>query len=234
MRHMAHHDSLTGLPNRRLFVEIAQIELAQARRSRKKTAILFLDIDRFKEINDVLGHEIGDTLLVEVSSRLKDQVRGSDMIARIGGDEFNIMLPELVHVEDSVIIARKIIASLREPYNISGHEFHATGSLGISIYPDDGDDLDTLLRYADIALYYAKDQGRNNYQFYDPAINVRSLEKIRLENNLQLTLDREELRVYYQPLVDLRTGSDRECGSPGAVEASRSRPARTQAVPCGG
>jgi diguanylate cyclase (GGDEF)-like protein len=207
MRHMAHHDSLTGLPNRRFFTGIAQVELAQAGRNRKKAAILFLDLDRFKEINDVMGHETGDALLKQVAERLKAQVRKSDTIARIGGDEFNVLLPDLGHVEDCVVTARKIIHSLQKPYTIEGNEFQSSASIGISVYPDDADELDTLLRYADIALYYAKEQGRNNFQFYNHAIHVRTIEQIQMEHSLQQSLERGELDVYYQPQVDRRTGT---------------------------
>ncbi len=205
IRHMAHHDPLTDLPNRRLFREIVAVELAQAVRNGKKLAILFLDLDRFKEINDTLGHEVGDELLKQVAVRLRSNVRRSDTLARIGGDEFNMILADVARAEDVAEIAAKIVQSFRRPFIMGPHEFLITTSIGISIYPDDGDDIDTLLRYADIAMYYAKEYGRNNYQFYNPTINIRSLERIRLESSLRRTVERSELIMHYQPLIDINS-----------------------------
>lgn len=207
IRHMAHHDPLTDLPNRRLFTDIAQVELAQAHRNRQKAAILFLDLDRFKEVNDTLGHEAGDELLKAVAARLRASVRKSDTISRIGGDEFNIILADIPHVEDISAIARKIMDSFRTVFIVAGHELYMTTSVGISIYPDDAEDMDTLLRYADIALYYAKDQGKNTFQFFNPAINIRSLERMRLEHSLRQTIERGGLMLYYQPQIDMKTGA---------------------------
>ena len=206
MRHMAHHDALTGLPNRRLFLEIVDIEIAQARRDHRALAILFLDLDRFKEINDTLGHEAGDELLAEVAKRLKVSLRESDNIARTGGDEFNIILTDFDHAEDVALIAGKIMRSFQSPFFIAGHYLHMTTSIGISIYPDDSENTDTLFRYADIAMYHAKDLGKNTYQFYNSDINVRSVEKIRMEGDLRQAIGRGELSVHYQPQIDLRTG----------------------------
>ena len=205
IRHMAHHDPLTDLPNGRLFREILAVELAQANRNEKKLAILFLDLDRFKEINDTLGHDVGDELLKQVGARLRSNVRRSDTLARIGGDEFNMILADVARAEDVADIASKIVQSFSRPFTLDSHEFLITTSIGISIYPDDGDDIDTLLRYADIAMYYAKEYGRNNYQFYNPSINVRSLERIRLESSLRRTVERSELIMHYQPLIDINS-----------------------------
>ncbi len=205
MRQMAHHDPLTGLPNRRLFMDIMKVELNQANRHRKKMAILFLDLDRFKEVNDTLGHEAGDLILKEAASRLGTAVRKSDTIARIGGDEFNVILADIVRPEDIADIARKIVEAFRKPYRIMGHDLHSTTSIGISVYPDDSEETDTLLKYADIAMYNAKENGRNKYQFYNVSINFRSLERMRLENMLHRSLELGEMQVFYQPLVNIRT-----------------------------
>ena len=206
IRHLAHHDTLTGLPNRRLFNEIAGVELAQAERNKKRFAVLFLDLDRFKEINDTLGHEAGDQLLKEVASRLKAVLRRSDSIGRIGGDEFNIILADLSRTDDVPDVARKLVEAVRKPILLAGHELRVTASIGISIYPDDGTDLDTLLRYSDMAMYHAKEIGRNVYQFYNPSINIRSIERMRLENMLRRSLELGEREVYYQPLINIASG----------------------------
>ena len=205
MRHMAHHDALTGLSNRRLFMNIARVELAQARRNDRKAGILFLDLDRFKEINDTLGHEAGDELLKEVAGRLKGVMRESDTISRVGGDEFNILLADITHTEAIATICRKIMESFRAPYIVAGHDLQVSPSIGISVFPDDGENMEALLRYADIALYYAKEHGRNNYQFYNQAINLQSIERMKLEGRLRQTLERGELAVYYQPQVNIRS-----------------------------
>jgi diguanylate cyclase (GGDEF)-like protein len=205
IKHMAHHDALTGLPNRRLFRDIIGLELAQARRNRKKFAILFLDLDRFKEINDALGHSIGDRLLKEVSVRFRESIRKSDTVARIGGDEFNIVLADLARSEDAREIASKIVKSLREPIVVDGHELHITTSVGISVYPEDSEEIDSLLQFADMAMYHAKESGRNTFTFYNPSINVSSLERMKLENWLRQTIRRGELFVQYQPQVEIRS-----------------------------
>jgi len=205
IRHMAQHDALTGLPNRRLFIDILHVELAQARRHRTKLAILFLDLDRFKEINDTLGHEAGDKLLKEVSERFRGITRESDTVARIGGDEFNMLLADLGRIEDVSDIAVKIVDSLRKPIAIGEHELHVTTSAGISIYPDDSDDSETLLRYADIAMYHAKESGRNTFRFYNPSINVKTIERMKLESWLGQTIRRGELSVLYQPQIDIKS-----------------------------
>jgi diguanylate cyclase (GGDEF)-like protein/PAS domain S-box-containing protein len=206
IRHMAHHDPLTGLPNRRLFNEIAGIEIAQAERNNSKLAILFLDLDRFKEINDTLGHQAGDQLLMEVAYNIKNSIRKSDTVARIGGDEFNVILADIRNPENISVIARKLTESFRMPFDIADQQLHVTTSIGISVYPDDSTEIDTLLRYADIAMYHAKESGRNNYQFYNPAINIRSIKRMRLEGYLRQAIERGELAVYYQPQINIITG----------------------------
>ena len=205
IRHMAHHDAMTGLPNRRLFMDLLTLEMAQARRNRKKLAVLFLDLDRFKEINDTLGHETGDELLKQVAARLKASVRVSDTIARIGGDEFNVIIPDIYYPEYASEVAQKIMNEIRRPFTVHGHELTVSTSIGISIFPDDSEEIDTLLRYADIAMYHAKERGRNTYQFYNPVINTRSLERMKFQNSLRQAIARSEFRLYYQPLVDVKT-----------------------------
>jgi len=202
---MAHHDSLTGLLNRSMFMDIAQIEMTEAKRDQKKLAILYIDLDRFKEVNDTLGHDIGDALLKEVASRLKVSVRASDKIARIGGDEFNIILADVAAVDYVADVAGKLVESFHTPFLVGKNELHVTASAGISFYPDDSEDIGTLLRYADIAMYHAKESGRNTYQFYNPEINIRSLERMKMEGMLRRTVELGELVVYYQPQIDIAT-----------------------------
>lgn len=205
IKHLAHHDALTGLPNRRLFIRIMDLELAEARRHLTKVALLFLDLDRFKEVNDTLGHEAGDQLLKEVAARLKESIRESDSISRFGGDEFSIILAGIVRAVDISDTAGKIIESLGRPFHIGGHELHVTASLGVSIYPDDSTAVNALLRYADIAMYHAKESGRNTFEFYDPAINRLNLEKMKMKGMLRQAIKRDELLVYYQPQVNIES-----------------------------
>ena len=206
IRHIANHDALTGLPNRRLFIELTRLEMAQGGRNRRKIAFLFLDLDRFKDVNDTLGHGAGDELLVEAASRIRSNLRKSDTVARVGGDEFNIILPGIARAEDGAEIASKLVESFQTPFSIAGHELRMTASIGISVYPDDDTEMENLFRYADIAMYHAKKRGRNAYQFYNPAINTRSIERMTMEGRLRHCLERGELVVHYQPQVDLNTG----------------------------
>ena len=199
IRHRAHHDPLTDLPNRLLFRDILSIELAKAQRGKKRFAVLFLDLDRFKYINDTLGHDTGDKLLKEVAERLRRSVRASDTVSRMGGDEFNILLTEIAHADDIITIAQKVADSFRKPYVIGGHEFNMSTSIGISIYPEDGESMEALFKNADIAMYQAKEQGGNSYQFYSAAMNIRLMERMRLEKWLRQALDRAELEIHYQP-----------------------------------
>jgi diguanylate cyclase (GGDEF)-like protein/PAS domain S-box-containing protein len=205
VRFQAGHDLLTKLPNRAFFMDHLALELPQAQRRGQKLAVMFLDIDRFKVINDTMGHTAGDELLTEIAIRLKGSMRESDVLARIGGDEFTILLPDVTHAEDAARISEKIITHLARPFTVRGQEFHVTASLGISIYPDDSDYGEDLLKNADIAMFHAKEQGGNTYQFYSPAINIRTLERIILESSLRRTLERGELVIHYQPLVDIAT-----------------------------
>ena len=204
--HMVHHDTLTGLANRRLFMDIISIEIAQARRNNSKLALLFLDLDRFKETNDTFGHNIGDELLKQVSSRVRSSIRESDAAARIGGDEFNILLADIACIEDAARPVRKIMHSLEKTFVVGGYELQITASIGISIYPDDSEDPGALFRFADIAMYHAKAKGRNVMQFYNPDINMRSIERIRFENYLRQAIMRAELIVHYQPQFVVSTG----------------------------
>ncbi len=207
IRHLAYHDALTGLPNRRLFNSLLTQQMAQSRRHDKKVAIFFLDLDRFKDINDTLGHDAGDDLLKEVSIRLKSTVRACDTIARIGGDEFTVILADIDHVEVIADIAQKIVECFRKPFMIAERECHMSTSIGISIYPDDSEEINTLVRYADIAMYHAKNVARNTYQFYDPEINVRTIERMRMNNLLLNSVKRGELVLHYQPRIDIKTKS---------------------------
>jgi diguanylate cyclase (GGDEF)-like protein len=205
IEHLAYHDALTGLPNRPLFLDRLIVALAQATRSGQNLAVFFLDLDRFKDINDSLGHTIGDALLKAVADRIRRCVREGDTIARFGGDEFTLMIPKIENVEDAAKIAQKIIETLKIPFTIAERELFVTTSIGISLYPTDGTDPDTLVRNADTAMYRAKDQGRDNYQLYAPAMNANALERLALENMLRKALTHKELVVFYQPLVDART-----------------------------
>lgn len=205
IRHLAYHDSLTSLPNRMLFRDRFLHALALAHRKKEMLAMLFLDLDRFKKINDTLGHAAGDRLLQAVAERLKKTLREGDTIARLGGDEFMILLSGVKAVEDAAKVAEKILYAIRPSFMIDGHELHITTSIGISLYPYDGQDTDTLVKNADIALYRAKEYGRNNYQLYTAAMNARAFEQLALENSLRRALEREELFLMYQPLIDLKT-----------------------------
>jgi diguanylate cyclase (GGDEF)-like protein/PAS domain S-box-containing protein len=204
--HLAYHDALTGLPNRLLFDDRLNMALAHAQRSGTMLAVMFLDLDRFKNINDGLGHSIGDKLLRAVAERLSRTVRQEDTVARMGGDEFTVLLPDISHVEDAVEVSEKILDVLKQPLQIDAHELFVTSSIGISIYPDDGDQAEALMKNADTALYRAKEAGRDNYQFYTPAMNAQTLEKLTLENRLRHALERNQFELHYQPQMHLATG----------------------------
>jgi diguanylate cyclase (GGDEF)-like protein/PAS domain S-box-containing protein len=205
LRFQALHDALTGLPNRMLFMDRLNIEIAEARRNRKMLAVMFLDLDDFKNINDTLGHSTGDKLLNEVAGRLKTCIRESDTMARIGGDEFNLVLPDIAAAEDAASIAKKIISLFADPFSIEEEELPVTASIGISVYPEDGQDADALLKNADIAMYQAKGQGGNNYQFYSSTMNLRTLEKTLIENNFRKMMEHSELVLHYQPQLNIGT-----------------------------
>lgn len=175
--HMAYHDALTDLPNRTLFEDRLTVALAQARRKRQMAAVMFLDLDRFKVVNDTVGHAMGDLLLKSVGQRLNGLVRDGDTVARVGGDEFTVLLPEVGRVEDVVDVAARILDALRQACTVSGHEFHVTTSIGIAMFPNDGEDAESLLRNADTAMYRAKHQGRDNYKLYSTSIDAGEMVK---------------------------------------------------------
>ncbi|MDO8612508.1 MAG: PAS domain S-box protein [Dehalococcoidia bacterium] len=206
IRHLAYHDGLTGLPNRTLFEDRLTVTLAQGRRKRRLAAVMFLDLDRFKVVNDTVGHAMGDRLLQSVAERLKALVRDGDTVARVGGDEFTLLLPEVGRVKDAVEVAERILETLRQPWQVNGHEFHITTSIGIAMCPGDGEDAESLLRNADTAMYRAKDRGRDNYKLYAPAMNSKIAERLALENSLRHALERDEFVVHYQPQVNIETG----------------------------
>ncbi|UCC55729.1 MAG: EAL domain-containing protein [Gammaproteobacteria bacterium] len=203
MEYHAHHDDLTGLPNRILLNDRINKSLAHARREQSIMGLLFLDLDRFKIINDSLGHAVGDQLLKVISKRLKNCVREEDTVARLGGDEFMILLPKISGSADARRIGNKIIDSLTRPVSCNGHELHITTSIGVSIYPHDGTDAETLLKHADISMYRAKKLGRNKLVYYTAEMNIESRRQMVLENNLRKALEREELELYYQPKIDI-------------------------------
>jgi len=216
LQYLAHHDALTGLPNRTLFLEHLRLALITASRHQRIVAVLFLDLDRFKLINDTLGHATGDLLLKSVAERLITCLRRSDTVARLhppsntvarlGGDEFTLLLTDIAQAPDVPIIVQRILNAFTTPFLVEGNELFVTPSVGISLYPNDGENAEKLLRNADTALYRAKEQGRNNYQFYLPEMNAKVSERLAMENNLHKALEREELLLHYQPQVDLNTG----------------------------
>jgi diguanylate cyclase (GGDEF)-like protein len=207
MSHLAQHDFLTDLPNRMLLNDLLSHSISLARRHGKRLAILFLDLDHLKHINDSLGHPIGDQLLTAVALRLVACVRGSDTVSRQGGDEFVVLLSEIEHAEDAAFTAEKMRAAVMAPYSIANHDLHLSASIGISIYPDDGGDAETLIKSADTAMYHAKDSGRNNYQFFRHDMNVRAVERQFVEGSLRRALERHEFVLNYQPKVNLETGT---------------------------
>ncbi|HXH94944.1 MAG TPA: PAS domain S-box protein [Thermoanaerobaculia bacterium] len=205
IKHLAYHDALTTLPNRLLFKDRVTVSISHAQRHNTRVAVLFLDLDRFKVINDSLGHSIGDQLLQSVAARVQSCVRDSDTVARLGGDEFTLLLPDLVHAEDAAVVAQKILEAVRYPFHIEGREFYITTSIGISVFPEDGPDAETLIKSADTSMYQAKEQGRDNYQLFNASVNSRALQRIALEHGLRRSLSHNELAVHYQPIFDLRT-----------------------------
>ena len=205
IRELADYDVLTGLPNRRLLRERFVQLLAAAERDKTEIAVIFLDLDHFKRVNDSLGHSVGDELLVEVARRLDSVVRRIDTLARLGGDEFIFAMPGF-HTAAAADVARRLIDVFSRPFEVAGHELTVTPSLGISIYPHDGQDLETLLKNADTAMYRAKDIGRNTFQFYATEMNTATLDRLLMESNLRRALAQNEFVLQYQPLVNLRTG----------------------------
>lgn len=203
VRHMAYHDSLTGLPNRRLFNDHLEQALAVAGRKKQMLALLFIDLDQFKRINDAWGHEFGDLLLRALARRLKSGLRRVDTAARFGGDEFIIMLTDIKKSGDAAMLTVKILDRIAKPLNLDGHRMHISAAVGISLYPADGTDARTLQNHADAALLRAKERGPNVYQFYTPEMHVNALARMATENDLRRSLDRGELVLYYQPCVDI-------------------------------
>ena len=206
VQYLAYHDGLTGLPNRTFFGRILDQSISQARRYRRSLAVLFLDLDRFKHINDTLGHQAGDELLQELAKRLRSCLRESDTVARLGGDEFVVLLPELD--EDTYVshVAQKLLEVVTAPVALPGYSLVVTASIGIAVHPRDGDDEQTLMKRADAAMYHAKSEGRNNFQFFATALQANSLRRLTLEANLRHALERGDLHLVYQPKIDLETG----------------------------
>lgn len=206
LNYMAFHDSLTGLPNRSLFYDRIYHGLARARRGNSKVALMLLDIDRFKNINDSLGHDAGDLMLKAIAMRLNEGVRDMDTVARLGGDEFVVVLEGVHDLEDVMFVANKLLVTLARPMEISGHEITSTVSIGVSIFPNDGDVTDELLKHADIAMYKAKEAGKNNCQFYTKGMNATAVNYLLLENDLRRALEQNQFTLHYQPQIDLKTG----------------------------
>jgi len=206
LSHSASHDFLTGLPNRMLLLDRIGQAMNLAQRSGKRLAVLFLDLDGFKHINDSLGHLIGDKLLQSVATRLVDCVRGSDTVSRQGGDEFVVLLAEMADAADAAITARRMLQAVRTVHPIDGNDLHISTSIGVSVYPDDGMESEVLIKNADTAMYQAKENGRHRYQFFEPAMKARALERQYIEENLRLALDKNQFSLHYQPKINIKTG----------------------------
>lgn len=207
IRKLAHYDPLTGLPNRSLLYDRLSQTLALAKRGATIAAVLFIDLDRFKHINDVFGHQVGDQLLQEASRRLTDSVRSSDTVARLGGDEFVVILTDIIKCSQAGTIASKIINIMGQPFQLDGHALHSGASIGVALYPADGEDVDTLLKHADVAMYQAKESGRGLFKFYSPDHNEKMLQRMELESSLRQALEKNELFLHYQPQIDRLTGA---------------------------
>lgn len=206
MRRQANYDTLTGLPNRSLFMDRLNRELIRSKRANSRVALMFIDLDRFKWVNDTLGHAAGDDLLRQTSKRLLTCIRKSDTVARLGGDEFTVILPDMAHGPFAERVAAEILGQLVKPFLLMGQEAFISGSVGVTVCPDDADDLDNLLKNADTAMYRAKSDGRNAYRFFTPDMHAEAQERVALEKDLHYALERGELLVHYQPIVDLNTG----------------------------
>lgn len=207
LQHLAHHDALTNLPNRVLLRDRLSQAIEAARRQCRQLGVMFMDIDRFKKINDSLGHAVGDQLLQSVAKRLLSSVRVSDTVSRQGGDEFVLLLPLIEGPDGAQLSAKKILTALAHPHDIGGHDLHITFSIGIAIYPDDGEDAETLLKHADMAMFYAKESGRNNYKFFVQEMIGRAVEVQSIEASLHLALERNEFLLHYQPKINLQSGA---------------------------
>lgn len=206
IEYLASHDSLTNLPNRETFNELLHYAIEAAHRHQRHFALLFIDLDRFKVINDSLGHDAGDILLVEIAGRLRQSLRSSDVVARLGGDEFVVILEETAENDDVACVAGNLLSVLSQPLQLSGHECHTTASIGIAMYPSDGADVQTLTKNADMAMYLAKEEGKNGFRFFSREIKTQSIERLTLEVALRRALDRDQFALHYQPKVDMATG----------------------------
>jgi len=219
--YLAHHDALTGLPNRRMFQEYLQRALSHAQRHEEHLALLFLDLDNFKQVNDTMGHQAGDALLTDLADRLTECLRREDpllrlpataaaspmeTVARVGGDEFLVLLPHLGSGADAALVARRILQALERPFRVAGTDFHCSTSIGISVFPEDGRSVPELIKNADIAMYHAKDQGRNNYQYFDASLNQAAMERLTMENALREAIEKGQFLLHYQPKLDLASG----------------------------
>jgi len=206
IQYLAYYDALTGLPNRSLFYRLVDQALAAAQRNQQHGALLFVDLNRFKPINDTLGHGVGDMLLQQIGGRLRAALRQEDVVARLGGDEFVVALFDIARRDHAAVVARKLLAAFVAPFVVDGRELRLGASVGISVYPEDGEDTDTLLRQADIAMYRAKQGEQDGYVFYNHEMNQQALDRLALEHDLQRALERQELVVHYQPKVDIASG----------------------------
>ena len=221
IRYLAYHDSLTGLPNRHMFREYLADVLTDSTRSKQRLALLYLDVDNFKQVNDTLGHHVGDKLLKEIAKRLTQCLRNEtnidnggldsavDMVARLGGDEFVVLLPYVHETQDADTVAQRILAAMAEPFMLDARDFHVTSSIGIAYSPENGSDADQLIKHADIAMYHAKNSGKNNCQFFTEALRHAASSRYLLENDLRRALEQNEFVLYYQPQVELQSGQIR-------------------------
>jgi diguanylate cyclase (GGDEF)-like protein/PAS domain S-box-containing protein len=207
LHHQAHHDTLTDLPNRTLFKDRLSQAIISAKRNQRAFALLFIDLDQFKKINDSLGHHIGDEVLIEASRRLKANLREEDTLARLGGDEFTIILKDIKNLQDISHISQKIVQAIKEPIEINGHTLYVSTSIGISLYPQDSLSAHDLIKYADTAMYKAKDEGRDNFQFYSPDMTALAFERVVMENSLRMALKEDQFVVYFQPQYNAQTNT---------------------------
>jgi diguanylate cyclase (GGDEF)-like protein len=205
-RHLAEHDFLTDLPNRVLLLDRLSLALAAARRRGSMLAILFLDLDRFKNINDTLGHHIGDLLLKEVAARLVKCVRSVDTVSRQGGDEFVIILADIGGIDQAAHVAATILQAVGQEFVLAPHRLHVSTSIGVSIFPGDGADIDTLMKHADLAMYHAKESGRNSYRFFSPEMNAQIVERVGFENELRRALAERQFVLEYEAQIDIGSG----------------------------
>ncbi|MFP3393113.1 EAL domain-containing protein [Brevibacillus sp. SIMBA_040] len=207
IHYLAYHDALTELPNRRMYVQHLGKEIMQAKRFQSNMAVLFLDLDRFKDVNDSFGHDVGDLLLIEAAKRLQQCVKTGDIVARLGGDEFTILLSQLTEREEAVAVAEQIMQVMQQPFHLNDQTFNISSSIGISLFPQDGDNAEDLLKRADTALYTVKSRGKNGFDFFDPSMEAKSLERILMENELRKAIEQEQFQIYYQPKMDISTGT---------------------------